>query len=166
MIWFNLKKLETQLQKGELSSKHLFIYFLIYVFFVGYISQIFPDNSAGDNSAGDKWMADIGLIIEITITISFLIQFYQGCKAFDQESEFLKYYFSLGLVVGIRFLVFMMLLMIPVMLVLMLLSLYDADNPNPLIELMIGIVAQFIYFFMLLRAFNRVTEGSVITANS
>jgi hypothetical protein len=149
MIWLNLRELETQLQKDTLPSRHVLIYFLIYVVLTNLSTQL------SVNSYDDIWIRNITIIVSIAITVIFIIQLYQTCKAANLEQYFFKYYFSLGFVLGLRFVLFWFV----AFLILDLLSLYSIKNQISLIEMILELGVHLVYFFMLLRSFNRVIEG-------
>ena len=145
MIIFNLKKLEEKLRDRPLQASQLFSYFLIYVFLM------ILNFNFSEESGTDKWIMVLTALISITVTIGFLIYTFNICKGFGSEDRFLELYFSLGFVVAIRFVVFVM---IPLAILVSVLNSDFLDLPIP--DLIFFSLLEIIYYYLLLQSFQRV----------
>ena len=153
MIFLNIKLLEEKLIKDELPSKHVFIYFLISSVLFTLSTEI---NPAAESV--DAWFRTFELLLTIAIVIVFSIHFFNQCRSSGKEKRFLEFYFSLGFVVGLRLVVFMFLAGILIA-IFLLIVLPDWDASDPLFELIFGTALSLVYFLLLMRSFQRVTQA-------
>ena len=153
MIFLNIKLLEEKLIKDELPSKHVFIYFLISSVLLTLSTEI---NPAAESV--DAWFRTFELLLTIAIVIVFSIHFFNQCRSSGKEKRFLEFYFSLGFVVGLRLVVFMFLAGILIA-IFLLIVLPDWDASDPLFELIFGTALSLVYFLLLMRSFQRVTQA-------
>lgn len=153
MIFYNIKELERQLRANRLPQKDVFIYFII-LMSVSSLSTL----TLGSDEPVDAWINNIGVFLEVIIALGFAFHLFNLCKQSDQEKRFLEFYFSLGLVVGIRFLILLFIISFPLGILSLILIPGGIEDFSPIVDLSVTAVLSITYLFLLMRSFNRVLD--------
>jgi hypothetical protein len=146
MIFFNLNELEERLRGNSLQANHLFIYFMINIILV--ILSLSISQQPEDT---EVWIMGLSTLMTAIITIGFLIYLFDLCKRAGSENRFLEFYFSLGFVVVLRFVVF---ILIPTMVLSTFLNPPLLDFPIP--NLILDVLLEVVFYYLLTRSFQRV----------
>lgn len=155
MIFYNIKELESQLRANTLPQKHAFIYAII-LLTLSSLSAL----SFGSEELADPWTNNIQVFLEVIITIGFSLHLYSLCKEFNQEERFFEYYFSIGLVMLVRLFVFALILTIPIGIMSILIFPDGVGDYSLGVELSMTAVIGIIYYYFVMRSFNRVLSNS------
>ncbi len=155
MIFYNIKELESQLRANTLPQKHVFIYAVILLTLSSLNALSF-----GSHEPVDLWANNIGVLLAAIITIGFTVHLYNLCKEFNQEDRFFEYYFSIGLVMLVRLFVFALILTIPIGIMSILIFPNGVGDYSLGVELSMTAVIGIIYYYFVMRSFNRVLSNS------
>lgn len=160
MILINLNKLTQALRDDSVPQKHFFNYFLIYLVLTS-LSGLSFQAIAGE----ELWLDNIEIIITTIIGAGFTIHFYNLCQDVGKASKFFEYYFSIGFVFTLRFVVFSLFLAIPIGLII---GIITWNLPEELITeiedyayLVVTPIVMIIYFLLFLKWFKRVLEPTI-----
>lgn len=96
MIWFNIRKLESQISANELSDKDAFNYVLAF-----FILSCFSLGAGSSTESG--WFRLVNVILSVVVTIWGLKGAYDANEEVDGK-DFLKRFFAINWVVGMRML--------------------------------------------------------------
>ena len=153
MIWFNIKELETRLKNGVLSDKEAFNYLLITLIFSSVVTYI----GGSDNT--NNWFIAIEILVSIVVTVIGTKKTFDINSAGDNKDYF-KRFLSLSFVTGIRFLVLLIVLAIPVGTIVYFVdkNLDINENTKDLFNVALMAVCEIIYYFMLINSFKRLNH--------
>ena len=98
MYFWNIKSLKKDISEHRLSEAHIFYYILIYVVLSAASLELFGYVAAGDSNSWDYIQSSLSIVITIAGTIA--VYRANGGAA---GKRFAEKYFSIGLVVLIRF---------------------------------------------------------------
>ncbi|GAA4325670.1 hypothetical protein GCM10023115_40120 [Pontixanthobacter gangjinensis] len=160
MIWFNIRSLEEKLIRNEISEKTGYYYLL--AFFI--ILSLALNNNDGPDIQDKYWrLADIVtgfLIMVFGLRTAFKI------NAKGDNRDFLKRYFSLSFVHGVRLavLVFIIALFFNLMFEFAVektgLDLLNSAAGSDFKEFSIGLLFNILFYFLLIRSFKKINAGS------
>jgi len=153
MIWFDIKELERKLKIGDVSESAFFNYLLANLI----IFSIFPYLSTNDYAI--KWVIVIEIIIGIVVTVVGAKMTFDINSAGDKKDYFERF-LSLSFVIGLRLLVFAIIIGIPIAIIFSLLDRNLDINENLKDFLGLGLFTAFgiFYYFMLTNSFKKVSQ--------
>jgi hypothetical protein len=153
MIWFDIKELETGLKNGALSDKEIFNYLLANLILYSVVPYI------GSNDYTTKWLIAIEIVIVIAITVIGTKKTFDINSAGDNKDYF-KRFLSLSFVTGIRLLVLVCVVAIPIGIIAYFVdkNLGASENARDLFDIALTAVSGVLYYFMLINSFKRVSQ--------
>jgi hypothetical protein len=131
MYFWNVDGLKRQLCEQGLSEYHCFLYILMYVAIAAAWPELIPYLP---NESRNGW-DDVSSLLTVVIAIAGTIYVYNangGAKGRDFAARF----FSISLVVTIRFIALMCILLVPLKLIVSL-PLGSSDDPTSLVEVLL-----------------------------
>lgn len=157
MIWFNLKELERKLIQYELSENAAFQYLLVIMILIT-LAFYAPGVKGYTHYA---W--EIGdVILELLITVVGIYTLYSVNSKGDNR-DFLKRYFSLSFVVGLRLLIFYLAVRLIFKIIMFVIPLDLWYSVNDLLsedvrEFIFSTVFSLIFYWLLVRSFKRINS--------
>ena len=150
MIWFNLKKAETLLKKGDYSNAFVLKYFMINLV-VTTLATFFYDESP------QNWFFLFELVFLLGVTIIGTLNIYFINEKGDHK-DFLPRYFVLGFIVSLRVILIWVL---PLALLFVSTKNFIPNNFEAFerhIDLSFEILATIIFYYLLAKSFKRVAN--------
>lgn len=153
MIWFDIQQLETGLKNRTLSEKQIFYYLLANLILFSVVPYIATNNNQ------NNWLIAFEILIIITITIIGTKKTFDINSAGDNK-DYYERFLSLSFVVGIRFIVLVLVLMIPFYIIEDLVAKNISVNKDltGLSDILFAVVGEVLYYYMLTKSFKRVSQ--------
>ncbi|WP_424493514.1 hypothetical protein [Salinimicrobium sp. GXAS 041] len=155
MIWFRIKALEKLLIEGKVSDKLAFYYLLTHLIFLtvaGYISDDY----------GPRWVLLLHFMISLMAVIWGVRKTYKINEEGDNQ-DYLKRFLSLSFVAGIRMLLLIIIISVPLAVARMLADTYHIHLFNSTQEHLLLLFAYLfynvLYYHILLRSFKRINAA-------
>ncbi|HEY3370681.1 MAG TPA: hypothetical protein VGK10_07530 [Prolixibacteraceae bacterium] len=158
MIWLDIKELEYKISRDELTDHHGFEYVMAYVILSSIGVSISTNNANG-------WIKLLGCVLNVIITVWGLRSIYKVNKGLDGK-DFLKRFFAISWVIGMRLLLGVFVFSFLTGLVLVIISRNIAEvnlSENPFkdfISLIFVCLITIISYLLIINSFRRLKVTS------
>jgi uncharacterized membrane protein len=153
MTWFNIKELERKIINDELNDKEGFDYLLYSSVFLTFFTYI------GIKEYTNDWLHFLEFIISLVITLAQLKVTY-NINAKGGQIDYLKRFFSISFVVGVRLFVYAFLVAFILGIIVAIVDPHIEKDPNneEMMELVFISIFGIVYYIQLTNSFKRVNK--------